>query len=444
MTSFFHSYDLRGVYPEEIDENKAEKVGKAYGTFTDAEKVLVGRDGREHGEKITQAFIQGILSTGTEVTYAGMVPSPVLYFGQVNEGFKSAAVVTASHNPPEYTGFKFNLDNALAMSREGGMKEIQEIYESEQFEQGQAGKEEIGILDKYIEAVRERIGKLDLRVVINCGNGVTGVMARRLFEELGCDVETVNEEVDGSFPNHLPDPTNSEARKELEEAMTGTEDLGIIFDGDGDRTGFILPENGYIGEDEVISLFAEKCLEKRKGKVIYDLRASRLVSEKIQEYGGRPEESRVGHTFISERIHESGDVSFAGELSGHFYFPAYDFPWDDGLFGAALMSKIASEKDLNSKLEDFPDYPVSPEINFDCPNEKKEEVMDKVAKRYSDYETSTMDGVKIVFEDGWALIRPSSTEPKIRLRCEADTEERLEEILGKVEKDLGEVIETIR
>ncbi|MFB6116204.1 MAG: hypothetical protein ABEK10_01715 [Candidatus Nanosalina sp.] len=443
MTSFFHSYDLRGVYPDEIDEEVAEKVGKAYGTFIQAEKVLIGRDGRRHGQKITENFIDGINSTGTDVVYAGMVPSPVIYFAQVKEGFRSAAVVTASHNPPEYTGFKFNREGALAMSRDGGMAEIQSIYESESFDVGTGMEDDTDVLQSYIEAVKHKIGELDLDIAINCGNGVTGVIAGKLFEELGCTVRTVNEEVDGEFPNHLPDPTNSEAQQELEEAMTGKEDLGVIFDGDGDRAGFIVPERGYIGEDEVIALFAEECLRREEGTVVYDLRASKLVPEKIKEYGGEPEESRVGHTFISERIHEGDDVSFAGELSGHYYFPAFDFPWDDGLFAAALMAKIASEQDLEQKLGDFPEYPVSPEVNLDCANENKEEVMEKVAQRYSDYETSTMDGVKIQLNGGWALVRPSSTEPKIRLRCEADTEERLDEILSMVEKDVREIIDKV-
>lgn len=438
MASFFHSYDLRGTYPDEIGEEEAEKVGKAYGTFIDADEVLVGRDGREHGEEMTEAFIQGIKSTGTDVMNAGMVPSPVVYFGQVENNFESAAVVTASHNPPEYTGFKFNLEGAMAMSRKGGMKKIEEIYESEEFDTGSGTESSIDLVEDYVEAVKEEIGEVNLDLVINCGNGVTGVLARELFEELGCGVKMINEEVDGNFPNHLADPGSEEAQKLTEDVMAN-EDLGIIFDGDGDRAGFVLPESGYIDEDEVIALLAEESLNFEEGTVVYDLRASKLVPEKIREHGGEPEESRVGHTFISERIHEGG-VSFAGELSGHFYFPAFGFLWDDGLFAAALMCRMASEEDLEEKVKGFPDYPVSPEVNLDCPNDSKEAVMELVAEEYSDYETSTMDGVNIQFENGWALVRPSSTEPKIRLRCEADTEEEVDEILGEVEEKVRNLI----
>ena len=440
MASFFHSYDLRGLYPKEISEKEAEKVGKAYGTFTDAEKVLIGRDGREHGESITEAFIDGVNSTGIDVEYAGVVPTPVIYFGQVKNSFKSSAVVTASHNPPEYTGFKFCLENALAMSREGGMEKIEEIYESERFITGTGTEEDVEVVQDYIEAVKERIGGLDLDLVINCGNGVTGVMAGELFQELGCEVKMVNEEVDGDFPNHLPAPGNEKAQKQLEEAMED-EDLGIIFDGDGDRAGFVLPGYGYIEEDKVIALLAEESLENEEGVVVHDLRASKLVPEKVQEYGGKAEESRVGHTFISERIHQGEDVVFAGELSGHYYFPAFDFPWDDGLFAAALMAKMASEEDLKEKIEVFPEYPVSPELRIDCPEEAKDKVTEKVAEAYSDHETSTKDGVKVQFEKGWALVRPSSTEPKMSVRCEAHTEEDLDRILEEVE---GKVRKFIR
>ncbi|QKQ98660.1 hypothetical protein GKQ38_04005 [Candidatus Nanohaloarchaea archaeon] len=440
MTSFFHSYDLRGTYPDEISEEEAEKVGKAYGTFIDSEKVLVGRDGREHGEEVAEAFIEGVKSTGTDVAHAGMVPTPVVYYGQVEGDYGSSAVVTASHNPPEYTGFKFCLENALAMSRDGGMEEIESIYESGEFETGEGEEEEVEILSEYTEAVRDEIGELDLKLAINCGNGVTGSMARALFEELGAEVKMVNEEIDGSFPNHLPAPGEEEAQEQLEEAMSD-EHLGIIFDGDGDRAGFILPGYGYVEEDKVIALLAEESLNEEKGSVVHDLRASKLVPEKIQEHGGEAVETRVGHTFISEKIHEDSEVVFAGELSGHYYFPAFDFPWDDGLFTAALMSKIVSETDVVEELYSWPEYPVSPELRIDCPEEAKQPVIESVKQKYSDHELATVDGVKVYFENGWALVRPSNTEEKMSVRCEADTEEDLDEILERVEGDVREFIE---
>ncbi len=441
MTSFFHAYDLRGKYPEEIGLEEAEKVGKAYGTFTDAETVLVGRDGREHAEKVTEAFIKGIKSTGTNVKYAGTVPSPVVYFGMVKNNIGSSAVVTASHNPPEYTGFKFSKENALAMSREGGMKEIEDIYDSEDFESGSGSKEIIELKKDYIEFVKEKIGsEIDLDVAVNFGNGVATVLGKEMLEELGCTVKSINDELDGSFPNHLPAPGEEKAQKQLEDAMT-TEDLGIIFDGDGDRAGFITPENGYIAEDEILALFASESLKEQKGRVIADLRASKLVPEIIENHGGTPSTTRVGHTFISEEIHEDSSVVFAGELSGHFYFPVYGVPWDDGLFAAALMCRIASETDLESELDELPEYPVSPELRIDCPHRSKKPVINDIKTRYSDHELSTVDGVKIHFEKGWALVRPSNTEEKMSVRCEADTQNDVERILEEAESVVKELIE---
>ncbi len=443
MAPFFHAYDLRGTYPDQIGEEEAERVGKAFGTWTDSDEVLVGRDGRKHGEKIKEAFVSGVLSTGTDVLDAGMVPSPVVYFGMRHLDIEASTVVTASHNPPEYTGFKFSKGEALAVSREGGMKEIERMYEAREFESAEERGEVRGfeLRPDYVDFVAERIElERPMGLAVNFGNGVTATVGRDLLEELGCEVKGINEEVDGSFPSHLPDPGDEEARRQLEQAMDG-EDLGIIFDGDGDRAGFVLPGYGYIDEDEVLAVFSRECLEREKGKVVHDLRASKLVREKIGEAGGEPVESRVGHTFISEEIHRDPGVVFAGELSGHYYFPSFGLPFDDALFAAALMCQVVSERDLVGELESFPDYPVSPEINMDCPHDAKEEVVERILKEYSGHETSKKDGAKILFDSGWALIRPSNTEPKMRLRCEADTEKALEEILDDVESRVREAID---
>jgi phosphomannomutase/phosphoglucomutase len=444
MVSFFHSYDLRGKHPEEIGEEEAKRVGKAYGTFTDAEKVLVGRDGRKHGEKITDAFIEGLLSTGTGVVYAAKAPSPVVYYGMVAHDIPASVVVTASHNPPEYTGFKFAKEGALAMSRKGGMAEIEEIYESEEFEEGEGDFKRIDLGNGYTEFVRNRISlENDLDIAVNFGNGVTPIVGTEMLEAIGCEIESVNNRVDGSFPNHPPDPTNVEAQKALEPHMEG-KDLGIIFDGDGDRAGFMLPDYGYVSEDEILALFSEECLREKKGRVVHDLRASKLVPEVIEKSGGEPKETRVGHTFVSEEIHADPGIVFAGELSGHFYFPVFDVPWDDGLFAAALMCQIVSERDVVEELENYLDYPVSPELRIDCPEVAKQKVTEAMKEEYSDHETSTMDGVKIQFDTGWALVRPSSTEEKMSVRCEADTEEDVDRILGEVEGKVREFIEEFK
>jgi len=266
------------------------------------------------------------------------------------------------------------------MSRKGGMAEIEQIYESGEFEEGKGEFKRIDLGNGYVEFVRNRINlEKTLEVAVNFGNGVTPIVGKEMLEGIGCNIESVNDRVDGSFPNHLPDPTNVEAQKALKPHME-EKDLGIIFDGDGDRAGFILPEYGYISEDEILALFSEETLRGKKGKVVHDLRASKLVPEIIENNGGEPQETRVGHTFISEEIHSDPEIVFAGELSGHFYFPEFDVPWDDGLFAAALMCQIVSERDVLEELENYPDYPVSPELRIDCPEKAKQKVTEAIKK----------------------------------------------------------------
>lgn len=429
MAEFFHSYDLRGTYPDQISEEEAKRVGKAYGTYIGEENVLIARDGRTHAEKVTRAFINGITSTGSDVVDIGEVPSPILYFAVDRLNYSHGAVVTASHNPPEYTGFKFCLSEGLAMSREGGMEDIEEIYEAESFDNGEGKVRDKDVKQEYINEVSS-LFDVDISVAVNYGNGITAEAGPELLEEIGCEVKNINENIDGNFPNHLPDPTKEEAQKALKEEMKD-EKLGIIFDGDGDRAGFIYRDE-YISEDEVLALFSERILENQKGKVVHDLRASKLVKERIHESGGEPVESRVGHTFISEMIHEDSEVVFAGELSGHYYFPSLGFPWDDALLAACLMCDIVDSGEID-RLEAYPKYPVSPELRIDCPEEKKQKVIKEVKEKFSNHNLTTKDGVKIEFEKGWALVRPSNTEEKMSVRCEADTEEDLNKILDKVE-----------
>ena len=431
MVSFFHSYDLRGTFPDEIGPEEATRVGKAYGTLVDAEKVLVGRDGRESSPEVKDAFVDGILSTGTDVVDAGMIPTPVIYFGQRELGLESSAVVTASHNPPQYTGFKFCREDSMAMSRDGGMREIEAVYTDKSFDQGSGELSETDLEERYVDAVLGEVGPVDLDVVVDTGNGVAGPLAEKLFEALGCELEVLNREVDGSFPEHLPDPTSEEAKQYLRDGMSD-QDLGVLIDGDGDRAGFIVPGYGEVSEDEAIAMISRHLLEG-SGTVIHDLRASKLVSEEVEDAGGEPLESRVGHTYISEMIHGRSDVVFAGELSGHFYFPGIGFPWDDGLLAAAVFSSIVEEREIEEVLDSLPEYPVSPELRIDCPEDEKQRVMDDVRKRFGDRDLSEKDGLKIMFEKGWALVRPSSTEPKMSLRFEADSQQDLKQIRDEVE-----------
>lgn len=439
MTGFFHAYDLRGVYPDEVGLDEARRVGAAFGSYVDG-PVLVGRDGRTHSDEVTEAFVDGVTSTGRDVLDAGMVPTPVVYFGSHRDDVCSA-VVTASHNPPEYTGFKFTRDDGVSMSREGGMRGIEELYESRDFERGDGSVSEVDLVEDYLGFVDERVDVSgDLSVVANFGNGVAAAVGVPLLERIGCDVHPVNADVDGRFPNHPPNPQDDTARDATFEALEEHDaDVGLIFDGDGDRAGFVL-QDGVVDEDTAIAVLAAHSLERRKGDVLYDLRASQAVPEVVRSHGGEPVETRVGHTYISEAIAER-DAAFAGEISGHYYFPALDAPWDDGLLAAAVFCEIAAEGDLDRRLDEIPVYPVSPELRIDCPEERKEDVVEAVAEAYAEYDVSTVDGVKVDFPEGAALVRPSNTEEKMSVRCEGDTGEALDRLLENVESTVRDAIE---
>lgn len=440
MTSFFRAYDLRGTYPDEIGLDEAERVGKAFGTAIDADPVLVGRDGRVQAPDVASAFIDGVAATGTDVIDTGQVATPVVRFGARHLDLESAAMVTASHNPPEYIGFKFSKAGGMAMSRETGMADIQAAYEAEEFATGDGTVTERDLRDEYVSYVADRLWSVDdLTVVANFGNGAAATVGRDVLEAIGCDVVGVNEEIDGEFPDHPPVPDDETAIRRVVERLDEA-DVGVIFDGDGDRVGLVLPELGAVSSDYLLALFARESLEVHEGKVVYSLDTSQLVPEIVRRNDGTPVEVRVGFTFISQYIDEHEDVVFAGEPSGHYAFPVFEVPWDDGIFGAGFLCQLAAETDLAGDIQRFPEYPVSPQLRIDCPEACKEPVVDGVAAAFAEHDQSTLDGVKIRFDDGWALVRPSNTEPKLSVRCEADTEAALDRIRDEVTETVDELI----
>jgi len=448
MTSFFRAYDLRGVYPEDIGAEEAERIGRAYGTVTATGEVLVGRDGRTHAETVRDAFVRGVTGTGTDVIDVGQVPTPVVRFGCWRRDVDGGVMITASHNPPEYTGFKFSEAGGRAMTREGGMAEIQRVYEEGAFEAGDGRRTEQDLAGEYVEYVRECVqsvpegsaGDVDLTVVANFGNGIGGPVGRRVLEAIGCRVVGVNEAVDGAFPDHEPTPTDPAAIDRVEERMSGA-DLGIAFDGDADRAGIVVPGVGKVSPDKLLAFFATVCLAEEAGTVVYSLDASQLVPETVRDHGGEPREVRVGSTYISQLVHDEPDIVFAGEPSGHYFFPVFGAPWDDGIFAAALVARLVGSMDVAGRIAGFPEYPVSPTLRLDCPETLKTPVVEGVAEAYSEYEQTTVDGVKVFFPDGRALVRPSNTEPKLSVRCEADTESALERIRADVRDTVEGLIE---
>lgn len=439
-TSFFRAYDLRGVHPAEIDADVARRIGRAYGSECEGSPVVVGRDGRTQAPEIAAALTEGIVATGTDVVDVGVVPTPLVRYASTRPEFAGAAMVTASHNPPEYIGVKFSTAEGVAMSRDGGMKAIQERYETGTFERGDGTRTERDLEEAYLDALLAPLDEADVTVAVNFANGVAATVGRTLLERLGCTVIGINERIDGTFPAHPPVPDDPTAIEAVTDRLDDA-DAGICFDGDGDRMGLVVPDRGAVPTDQLMALFAHACLERERGTVVHSLDTSQLVADVVEAHGGTTVETRVGFTYIAEEIDERDGVVFAGEPSGHYGFPAFGIDWDDGLFGAALACHLLSSTDVGDRLDAMPAYPTSPTHRIECPDAAKTPAIEAIDDRFDGHPRSRLDGVKIRFPDGWALVRPSNTEPKLSVRCEAQTDDALAEIETTVLEAVADAIE---
>ncbi len=440
MTAFFRAYDLRGVYPDDIDGSVAERVGKAYGSTVDGSTVAVGRDGRNQAPEIAEALIAGITATGTDVIDLGLIPTPVSRYAATRSEVSGAAMVTASHNPPEYIGVKFSTADGVPMPRVDGMDAIQRRYESGAFETGEGTVRQTSFDDAYLERLLSPLDSADVTVAVNFGHGAASVLAGKFFDRLGCRVIPINETIDGSFPSHPPVPDHPDAVAAVE-ARLDDADLGIAFDGDGDRLALVLPEVGAVGMDDLMAVFADVCLAHNGRVVVHSLDTSQAVEQVVHRHDAETVETPVGFLHVAAVIADRSDVAFGGEPSGHFGFPAFGVPWDDALFGAGLCCQLTARGELADAIAAVPDVPVSPTHRIPCPQACKEPVVDAVADVFSGYDQSRLDGVKIWFDDGWALVRPSNTEPKLSARVEAESDDAVDrietELLAAIEQAIA-------
>jgi phosphomannomutase / phosphoglucomutase len=431
--SIYRAYDIRGIYGEEISEDTAEKIGKAYASKIQG-KVAVGRDVRLSSPSLSKALIKGILSAGVDVVDVGVVPTPLLYFSIIHLGLDGGIMLTASHNPPEYNGFKICKKGAMTYFGDE-IKKIGEDVEGGDFREGAGKLEERDIVDDYISYVVERISlKRGLRIVLDCANGTAGAVAPRLFRELGCEVIELFSEADGSFPNHPADPTvDSNLRDIIEKVKETGADAGFAYDGDSDRAGFVDESGGIIRGDQALALFSREILAKNPGaKIIFEVKCSLALEEDIIAHGGKPIMHRTGHSFIKKKIKEE-DAKIAGEMSGHFFF-ADDFPgFDDGIYASARMCQIiaGSDRKFSEITDTIPKYESTPEIKVDVLEDIKFSLVDEVREELrgvAGLKLITVDGVRAQNEDGWGLVRASNTGPKIIMRFEGKTLEKLENI----------------
>jgi len=438
-SSIFKAYDIRGIVETELTSDIVKLIGKAVGSESIAmgeRGVVVGRDGRLSGPELSEALISGLIESGCHVVNIGMVPSPVVYFATYTKAASSGVMITGSHNPAEYNGLKIMIaGETLSAER------IQTLYSrilENDFTNGHGTSTSINIDQDYIDTIKSDIQlEKELKVVIDCGNGVAGNIAPQLFETLGVKISKLFCLVDGRFPNHHPDPSKPENLEDLiQEVIETGADLGLAFDGDGDRLGLIDNKGRVVWADQQMMLYAKDVLSRNKGaKIIFDVKCTSLLPQVILEFGGEPIMSRTGHSFIKKKLKETG-ADLAGEMSGHIFFKERWYGFDDALYTAARLLEIVSNSD-KSCSELFDELPVNlstPEININF--DKHGQQFDAMDALSSDIDfpganINTIDGVRVDYEDCWGLVRPSNTTPCLVLRFEAKDNTALIEIQEK-------------
>ena len=444
-TSIFREYDIRGKYPQELNEESIKKIAYAIVKKCRKENVgslVVGRDGRLSGPSLIEAFCDSLINSGINVKNIGLVTSPMLYFAAKKEISKSGIIITGSHNPKNYNGIKMVIDDKPVSGSEI-LELMEDISPLEGLKKGSLVFEDIK--DSYLDEIVSNIklsNKPKLKVVLDCGNGAAGCVAPELFKKLGCDVYELFSEVDGNFPNHHPDPGKIENLKDLIlEVQKQSADVGLAFDGDGDRLGLVTNKGEVIFPDKLMMLFSQDILSREKGKIVFDVKCSNHLENIISENGGEPIMTPTGHFHIKKAIKKTGAL-LAGEMSGHIFFNDKWHGFDDGPYSGARAIEIISnsDKSISDLISVLPKSFSTPELNILVSDETKFDIVESFAKDCSlKGEKITIDGLRINFDNGWGLIRASNTTPKLVLRFEGDSLKDMEEIKSKFISELSRI-----
>jgi phosphomannomutase/phosphoglucomutase len=437
MAAIFRAYDIRGIAGQTLTEDIVSDIGRALGSEArevGCRIIVVGRDGRLSSQGLTEALCQGIVSTGCNVIDIGLVPTPVLYFVVQHTDGRSGVMITGSHNPAEYNGLKMVIKGeTLAGDRIQALKQRIDTqdYVSEKAglieQNGMFINEYIGTLSEDIQLTRS------MKVVVDCGNGAAGEIAPTLLKSLGCDVVELFCEIDGHFPNHHPDPSKPENLDELILAVKQNQaDLGIAFDGDGDRLGVVDSNGKIIWPDRQMMLYAKDVLAGKPGaEIIFDVKCSRYLPEQIKKFGGKPLMWKTGHSFMKAKLKETG-AKLAGEMSGHIFFNDRWFGFDDALYSAARLLQILSEDSRPSAkvFADFPESLSTPELNVELPEGENFKFIEGMFANanFASGKVTSIDGMRMDFSDGWGLVRASNTTPSLVIRFEADNKEAMTKI----------------
>ena len=432
--SIFREYDIRGEYPNQINEEVVRKIGNAIAgkcINLNIKEICVGRDGRNSGKSLLEAMIGGLSESGIEVINIDLATSPLLYYAAKKNKYKSGIMITGSHNPKNHNGIKLVIDDKPV----SGNEILDLLNKDQKFSESVGSIKSLNVKDSYIEEVSQslKINK-KLKIVIDCGNGAAGFIAPDLYKNLGCEVIELYSEVDGNFPNHHPDPGKVENLKDLIQAVkTHGADLGLAFDGDGDRVGMVTNNGEIVFPDKILMILSKDVLHSQKGSIIFDVKCSNALSQIIKENGGSPIMSPTGHFHIKNGIKKHNPL-LAGEMSGHIFFNDKWYGFDDGHYSGARIIEMLSknEKSIAEICNELPMLFSTPELNINVTDDNKF----KIIKEFADNcrlegEKNTIDGLRLDFEDGWGLIRASNTTPKLVLRFEG----RSEEILNRIQND---------
>jgi len=445
--NIFREYDIRGVTGKDLTPDVARLVARGYAAFLVDRGVkgtiAVGRDNRPSGNALHAELVAGLLESGFDVVDIGIVPTPLVYWAQHKLDVVGGVQITGSHNPPEFNGFKLGLGTRSIYGAD--IQKIFELASAGVFPSGSGSLRHEDVIDDYVEDVGERIGTISrpVKYVLDCGNGAGAVVAERLFRRLGVSGRILFGESDGTFPNHHPDPTVPANLGDLIAAVK--EDragLGIAFDGDADRIGLVDEEGEIIWGDHILIIYARDVLVRtgRGQAIIFDVKCSQALPEEIQKAGGKPVMWKTGHSLIEEKMHET-HAPIAGEMSGHMFFAEGWYGFDDALYGAARLLRIVADSGMSVRemMADVPRFVSTPELRVECGDDIKFGIVEKAKKHFAaTHDVIDVDGVRVLFGDGWGLIRASNTQPVLVMRFEARTEKNLGLIRSEMETWLRE------
>ncbi len=447
--TIFREYDIRGIADVDLLNPDVVELGRAIGTFLarrGQRKINLGRDTRLSSTRLRHALVEGLCSTGCQVTDIGVVPTPMLYFSVHERNAEGAVMITGSHNPSEYNGIKMMSGPAAVYGAE--IQQIREIVEQGRFESGKGGVEEVDVSGAYVDTIAGQF-RFDrrIKVVLDAGNGTSGPTMHRILERLNVDAIEMFFDMDGRFPNHHPDPTVETYLEQLKAAVKAHKaDLGIAFDGDSDRIGAIDERGEVVWGDYLMLIFGREILTRKPGATfIGEVKCSQVLYDELRKLGGNAIMYKTGHSLIKAKMKEV-KAELAGEMSGHIFFKDRYFGYDDALYAACRLMEIVarSGRPLSAQLEGIPKMVATPEIRVDCADEIKFEVVRRAAERLrARRETVEVDGARVLFEEGWGLVRASNTQPVLVMRFEAARPELLKDYRAEVESAVDEARRSI-